>query len=106
MDDRLGCVLAVAGSQLTATLEANEATEDAVRIGAMVKVRSAYLEVVGTVVAIEAESDSSSVRSALPVENASAHARASHDAELSLSGIDAPAELEWFLRLCRARLLH
>ena len=68
MDDRLGCVLAVAGSQLTATLEANELTEDAVRIGAMVKIRSAHLEVVGTIAAIEAERDSSSGRSRFIVD--------------------------------------
>jgi uncharacterized protein len=53
--DRLGRVVAVAGSTMTARLEADELTEEAIRIGAMVKVRSAALDVVGTIAAIERE---------------------------------------------------
>jgi len=34
---------------MTATLEVDERTEDAIRIGAMVKAHSADLEVVGTI---------------------------------------------------------
>ncbi len=41
MDNIIGRVVAVAGSQMTATLEVDALTEDPVRIGAMVKVRSA-----------------------------------------------------------------
>ena len=41
MDNTIGRVVAVAGSQMTAPLEVDALTEDPVRIGAMVKVRSA-----------------------------------------------------------------
>ncbi len=49
MSDTLGRVIAVAGSQMTVGLEGDEADEAATRIGAMVKVRSADLDVFGTV---------------------------------------------------------
>jgi len=53
--DKVGRVIAVAGSQMTVRLEADELTEDSIRIGAMVKVQSASLDVVGTVAAIQHE---------------------------------------------------
>jgi DNA helicase HerA-like ATPase len=68
MDNTLGRVVAVGGSQLTAILEANAVAEEAIRIGAMVKVRSAHLEAVGTIAAIEAEGDGSSLRSRFIVD--------------------------------------
>jgi DNA helicase HerA-like ATPase len=68
MDNRLGRVVAVGGSQLTATLEANDITEETIRIGAMVKVRSGSLEAVGTIAAIEAESEGSPVHSRFIVD--------------------------------------
>jgi hypothetical protein len=55
MDNTIGRVVAVAGSQMTATLEVDALTEDPVRIGAMVKVRSAHLDVIGTIGTINAE---------------------------------------------------
>jgi DNA helicase HerA-like ATPase len=69
MDSNIGRVVAVAGSQLTATLEvADPLTEDPVRIGAMVKVRSGHLDVVGTISAINAEGGGSPVRSVIVVD--------------------------------------
>lgn len=61
--DRLGRVIAVAGSQMTARLEADRLAEEAIRIGAMVKVRSAALDVVGTIAAIQADASGSSTSS-------------------------------------------
>ena len=55
MDNIIGRVVAVAGSQMTATLEVDALTEDPVRIGAMVKARSAHLDVIGTIGTINAE---------------------------------------------------
>src|SRR5216683_4698321 len=68
MDEILGRVVAVAGSQMTATLEVDERTEDAIRIGAMVKARSADLEVVGTIAATQVESSGPSPRSVFVVD--------------------------------------
>ncbi|HEX3524040.1 MAG TPA: hypothetical protein VHT52_18375 [Stellaceae bacterium] len=48
MDNTIGRVVAMAGSQMTATLEVDALTEDPVRIGAMVKVRSAHLDVIAS----------------------------------------------------------
>ena len=69
MDDRLGRVVAVAGSQMTVSLEADELIiEDEIRIGAMVKVRSAHLEVIGTISAIQVESSGTPPRSVFVVD--------------------------------------
>lgn len=66
--DSIGRVVAVAGSQMTATLEADELAEEAIRIGAMVKVRSGPLDVVGTIAAIEGGSGGASLSSAFVVD--------------------------------------
>jgi hypothetical protein len=68
MDNTIGRVVAVAGSQMTATLEVDALTEDPVRIGAMVKVRSAHLDVIGTIGTINAEGDGSAPRSLIVVD--------------------------------------
>src|SRR5215469_3801390 len=68
MDDRLGRVVAIAGSQMTVSLEVDELTEDPIRIGAMVTVRSGPLDVVGTIAAIETEDGGSSRRSVFTVD--------------------------------------
>ena len=68
MDNLIGRVVAVAGSQMTATLEVDALTEDPVRIGAMVKARSAHLDVVGTIGAINAEGSGSPPRSVISVD--------------------------------------
>ncbi len=49
MSERLGRVIAVAGSQMTVGLEENAAGDAATRIGAMVKVRCGDRDAVGTV---------------------------------------------------------
>src|SRR5580704_3471131 len=68
MDNTIGRVVAVAGSQMTATLEVDALTEDPVRIGAMVKVRSAHLDVIGTIGTINAEGGGSAPRSLIVVD--------------------------------------
>jgi DNA helicase HerA-like ATPase len=68
MDDILGRVVAVSGSQMKAAVTAEKFSEDAVRIGTMVKARSGNLEVVGTIGATEVESLDSSARSVLVVD--------------------------------------
>src|ERR1700732_2700232 len=68
MENTIGRVLAVAGSQMTATLEVDALTEDPVRIGAMVKVRSAHLDVIGTINAIHTEGVASTPRSLIVVD--------------------------------------
>ena len=68
MDDILGRVVAVSGSQKRAAVTAERFTEDSLRIGTMIKVRSADLEVVGTISAAEVESHGSSARSVLVVD--------------------------------------
>jgi uncharacterized protein len=68
MDNTVGRVVAVAGSQMTATLEVDALTEDPVRIGAMVKVRSAHLDVIGTIGTINAEGGGSASRSLIVVD--------------------------------------
>ena len=68
MDNALGRVVAVAGSQMTATLEVDALTEDPVRIGAMVKVRSAHIDVIGTIGTINAEVGGASPRSLIVVD--------------------------------------
>jgi DNA helicase HerA-like ATPase len=68
MDEILGRVVAVAGSQMTATLDADELTADVIRIGAMVKARSGDLEVVGTIAATQVESSGPSPRSVFVVD--------------------------------------
>jgi DNA helicase HerA-like ATPase len=65
MDDILCRVVAVSGSQVRATLTADQFSEDSIRIGAMIKVRSANLEVVGTISGAEVESHRSPARSVL-----------------------------------------
>jgi hypothetical protein len=68
MDNIIGRVVAVAGSQMTATLEVDALTEEPVRIGAMVKVRSAHLDVIGTIGTINAEGGGSPPRSLIVVD--------------------------------------
>ena len=68
MDNLIGHVVAVAGSQMTATLEVDALTEDPVRIGAMVKARSAHLDVIGTIGTINAEGGGSPPRSLMVVD--------------------------------------
>ena len=53
MDDILGRVLAVSGSQMRAQVTADRFTEASIRIGSMIKVRSAGLDVIGAVSAAE-----------------------------------------------------
>jgi len=60
MDDRLGQVVAIAGSQMTVSLEVDELTEEPIRIGSMVTVRSGPLDVVGAIAAVQAENAGSS----------------------------------------------
>ncbi|HYZ42451.1 MAG TPA: ATP-binding protein [Stellaceae bacterium] len=55
MDNLLGRVVAVSGSQITATLDHDDVLCDPVSIGALVKACSAGLEVVGTVASIQTE---------------------------------------------------
>src|SRR5215470_16281027 len=68
MDNNIGRVVAVAGSQMTASLEVDALTEDPVRIGAMVKVRSAHLDVIGTIGAINVEGGGSPPRSLMVID--------------------------------------
>src|SRR5262249_17029295 len=63
-----GRVVAVAGSQMTATLEVDALTEDPVRIGAMVIVRSAHLDVIGTIGAINVEGGGSPPHSLMVID--------------------------------------
>jgi len=55
-DQKLRNVIAVAGSQMTVRLENDPLNDDVIRIGAMVKVRSAEHLVVGTIAAAQFES--------------------------------------------------
>ena len=55
MDNTLGRVVAVAGSQMTVTLDDKESVAEAVRIDEMVKVRCVDFDVVGTIAAIQLE---------------------------------------------------
>jgi DNA helicase HerA-like ATPase len=68
MDDILGRVIAVSGSQMKATLTTDQFDENSIRIGAMIKARSAGLEVVGTISATEVESRGSPARSVLVID--------------------------------------
>jgi len=68
MDNNIGRVVAVAGSQMTATLEVDALTEDPVRIGAMVKARSAHLDIVGTISSITTEPGGSPPRSVIVID--------------------------------------
>jgi DNA helicase HerA-like ATPase len=68
MDNALGRVIAVAGSQMTVTLNGNEPVEEAIRIGAMVKAHLANFEVVGTIAAIEHENSGSTPRTIFVVD--------------------------------------
>ena len=56
MDDILGRVVAVSGSQIRADVTADQFAETSIRIGSMLKVRSADREVVGTISAAEVDS--------------------------------------------------
>src|SRR6516162_8574738 len=56
MDDMLGRVVAVSGSQIRADVTADQFTETSIRIGSMLKVRSGGREVVGTISAAEVDS--------------------------------------------------
>jgi hypothetical protein len=56
MNDMLGRVVAVSGSQIRAEVTADRFAESSVRIGSMIKVRSSNLDVVGTISAAELDS--------------------------------------------------
>jgi DNA helicase HerA-like ATPase len=58
MDQLLGRVTAVAGSQLTVTLDSDPSDEKIVRIGAMVKVRTANFHVVGNIRGVQFDNES------------------------------------------------
>jgi DNA helicase HerA-like ATPase len=62
MDEILGRVVAVSGSQMRAAVTADQFAENSIRIGAMIKVESAGLAVVGTISAAEFESRGSEER--------------------------------------------
>jgi hypothetical protein len=68
MDDILGRVVAVSGSQMRAAVTADQFSEASIRIGSMVKVPSADLAVVGTISAAEVESHNSPERVVLVVD--------------------------------------
>jgi DNA helicase HerA-like ATPase len=68
MSETLGRVIAVAGSQMTVGLEEAGADEAATRIGAMVKVRCADLDVVGTIGGLQSDGNGCGSRSALVVD--------------------------------------
>lgn len=68
MDDTLGRVVTVSGSQMRAALTADHFSEDSIRIGAMIKARSGDLEVVGTISATEVESHGCPARNLLVVD--------------------------------------
>jgi len=68
MEDLLGRVMAVSGSQMRATLTTGQFSENSVRIGAMIKVQSAGLEVIGTISAAEVENRGSTEQSVLVVD--------------------------------------
>ena len=56
MDDILGRVLAVSGSQMRAQVTGDRFTDASIRIGSMITVRSADLDVVGAISAAELDS--------------------------------------------------
>jgi DNA helicase HerA-like ATPase len=58
MDEILGRVMTVAGSQMTVNLEGDHGHEGSLGIGAMIKVHSADREVVATISAVHCESNS------------------------------------------------
>jgi len=62
MDNTLGRVVAVAGSQMTVTLDTKESVAEAVRINEIVKARCFDFDVVGTIAAIQFEIIGSSPR--------------------------------------------
>ena len=62
MDEILGRVMTVAGSQMTVNLEADHGNAGSLGIGAMVKARSADHEVVATISAVQCESNSPAER--------------------------------------------
>jgi DNA helicase HerA-like ATPase len=68
MDDILGRVVAVSGSQMRADVTADQFTETSIRIGSMIKVRSADREVVGTISAAEVDNHGSAGRIVLIVD--------------------------------------
>ena len=68
MDDILGLVTAVSGSEMRAAVTAEKFTEASIRLGTMIKVQSADLEVVGTISAAEVEAHGSPARIVLVVD--------------------------------------
>ena len=68
MSERLGRVIAVAGSQMTVGLEGDAAGDAATRIGAMVKVRCGDLDAVGTVGGLQPDNSGSEPHGALLVD--------------------------------------
>jgi uncharacterized protein len=68
MDDILGRVVAVSGSQMRADVTADQLTEASIRIGSMIKVRSADRDVVGTISAAELDGRGSVARIVLSVD--------------------------------------
>jgi DNA helicase HerA-like ATPase len=87
MDNSVGRVVAVAGSQMTVTPNDYEPVEEAIRIGAMVKASRANFEVVGTIAAIQLEKSGSSLRSVFVVDLLGEIATASHGRKLFSRGV-------------------
>lgn len=56
MEDILGRVVAVSASQMRATVTADQFAEDSIRVGALIRARSADVEVVGAISVAEVES--------------------------------------------------
>ena len=68
MSERLGRVIAVAGSQMTVGLEEGAAGDAATRIGAMVKVRCGDLDAVGTIGGLQPDNSGAGPYGALLVD--------------------------------------
>jgi len=62
MNDILGRVVSVSGSQMRAAVTTDQFAEDSIRVGKMIKARSAGCEVVGTISTAEFESHGSGER--------------------------------------------
>ena len=88
MDDVLGRVVAVSGSQMRADVTADQLTEASIRIGSMIKVRSADIEVLGRISAAELDSRGSVARIALSVASRGERPRDSNGAAVAKSGVN------------------
>jgi uncharacterized protein len=68
MNDILGRVVAVSGSQMRAAVTTDQFAEDSIRVGKMIKARSAGCEVVGTISTAEFENHGSGERIVLAAD--------------------------------------